>query len=142
MNRGEYFMGLEPGYSQESIDRMFGRDFETVRGVGSRTIEDLLSLAGREGLVGTQATRDLGQQSAWQTERSIGQIIEDLFLAEEAQRREDLYGYTGAAQDIFRGAQTFEGLREQLNAGRRGEGQQALALMMQYLMALMQSWGA
>ena len=164
--RGKEFLGMKPGLSDVAQRAMFGQNFETLRDVGARQPEMMRDYMASEGLAGTGAAQDIYRDLAWQTESGIGNIMQDLFLADEAQKREDRYGYTQAAQSILNelaglGAQqeglttdrinlgqnifgtgmTFQTLLEQINAGRRGEGQNALNLLLQYLMGLMGSWG-
>jgi hypothetical protein len=46
----------------------------------------------------------------------------------------------GMAGDIFGRGLTYEQLREAINAARRGEGNQSLALFLQYLTNLINAW--
>jgi len=57
------------------IAGMFGKGFETVRGIGGRTREGVFDTLAREGLMGTGAARDVSQDIAWQTERGISDLM-------------------------------------------------------------------
>jgi hypothetical protein len=79
--------GIEPGIetpteeptSTDWIDNliagMFGKGFETVRGIGGRTREGVFDTLAREGLMGTGAARGVSQDIAWQTERGISDLM-------------------------------------------------------------------
>ncbi|MCK4384668.1 MAG: hypothetical protein KAW52_00250 [candidate division Zixibacteria bacterium] len=54
---------------------MFGKGFETVRGIGGRTRESVFDTLAREGLMGTGAARDVSQDIAWQTEQGISNLM-------------------------------------------------------------------
>ena len=142
MGRGKEFMGMEPGYTDEAIQAMFGRNFENIRDVGARTAETGLQSLQREGLMGTGTSQDLASEAAWGTERGISDTMRDLFVADEEKKKQDLMDYTGAAQNIFGGGIGYNSMLEQINAGRRGEGRESMAMLLQYLMSLMSSWGA
>jgi len=141
IGRGGEFLGRRPGYSDAVMRAMFGRDFERLRGVGGRGREEMINLLSREGLLGTGAARDIGEAQAWQTERGIGDLMRDLAIGQEGQIREDLLRFTGAAGDIFGQGIGFHQIREAINAARRGEGTEALQMILQLLMGQMQSWG-
>lgn len=142
MGRGKEFMGMDTGYTDEAIQAMFGKNFENIRDVGSRTAETGLSALQREGLMGTGASQDLASEAAWGTEKGISDLTRDLLVMDEEKKKQDLLDYTGAAQNIFGGGMGYNSLLEQMNAGRRGESRESLAMLLQYLMSLMSSWGA
>jgi len=129
--------GLLPGgFSEEAITKMFGKGFENVRGLETPARESLLTNLGREGMLGTgQATTKLGDLS-WAAERGVSDVMRDVFLQNELQKRKDIE----LSNLLFGGGINFNTILEQLNAGRRGEGQAALALFLQYFMSLMNSW--
>jgi len=70
---------VEEGVSTDWIDNlvagMFGKGFETVRGVGGRTRESVFDMLAREGLMGTGAARGVSEDIAWQTERGISDLM-------------------------------------------------------------------
>ncbi|GAH85564.1 unnamed protein product [marine sediment metagenome] len=57
------------------IAGMFGKGFETVRGIGGRTRESVFDTLAREGLMGTGAARGVSEDIAWQTERGISDLM-------------------------------------------------------------------
>ena len=54
---------------------LFGKGFETVRGIGGRSREGVFDMLGREGLLGTGAAKGVAEDVAWQTERGITDLI-------------------------------------------------------------------
>ena len=119
--RGEEFLGRRPGYSDAVMRAMFGRDFERVRERGGRRAEEEMALARREGLAGTGAMRGLTSDIAWQTEQDVTNLMRDLFLAQEAQKRQDRYGYTEAAQRITDDLARLRFGEEEMGLARAGE---------------------
>jgi len=67
--------GAGTDWLDDLIAGMFGKGFETVRGVGGRTRESVFDALAREGLLGTGATRGVAQDVAWQTERGISDLM-------------------------------------------------------------------
>lgn len=57
------------------IAGMFGKEFETVRGVGGRTREATFDMLARQGLMGTGAAKGVAGDIAWQTERGISDLM-------------------------------------------------------------------
>jgi len=57
------------------IAGMFGKEFETVRGVGGRTREATFDMLARQGLLGTGAAKGVAGDIAWQTERGISDLM-------------------------------------------------------------------
>lgn len=142
INRGGEFLGRRPGFSDPMMSSMFGRDFDVLRRRGAGQAQSLEDMIASQGLLGTGTSRDLYQKQAWETERGIGDTMRDLSLANELQKRKDLQDYTSSAQSIFGQGVNFNTIIEQLNAARRGESQGSMAMMLQYLAMLMNSWSA
>jgi len=138
IGRGGEFMGRRPGYSDAVMRAMFGQDFEKIRGVGGAERERMYDLMGREGLLGTGAVQDIGQQRAWATERNIGDLMRQLAVGQEEKKTEDLLRFTEAAQGIFGQGMGFHQIMEAINAGRRGEATEYLNMLLQLLQG---SWG-
>jgi hypothetical protein len=172
IGRGSEYMARKPGYSQSALDAMFGKNYENVRNLGAATRGQALADLQREGMLGTGAGQAALRQIPWQTEKNVSDIVRDVFLGNEDQKRKDLEAYTNMASGLFgQGVgteQMIEGVNvgrrgeerdytqianqmfgsgmgynqilESINASRRGEGQNALAMLMQYIMSLMSSW--
>lgn len=70
---------VEEGAGENWIDKliagMFGKDFETIRGIGGRTREATFDVLARQGLMGTGAAKGVGEDIAWQTERGISDLM-------------------------------------------------------------------
>lgn len=131
--RGGEFLGRRPGYSDAVMRQMFGRDFERIRETGRRRGEEEMALARREGLAGTGAMRGAASDIAWQTEQDVTNLMRDLFLAGEEQKREDIYGYTGAAQDITDRLAKLRFGEEETGLARAGEARGLTGLIGQML---------
>jgi len=168
---GEY-LGRKPGYSQSALEAMFGKNYENIRNLGTLTRQQTESGLQREGMLGTGAGQAALRQIPWQTEKNVSDVVRDVFLGNEDQKRKDLeaftnmasglFGqgvgveqmveainaerrreerdYTGIANTLFGSGMTYNQLQEAINAARRGEGQNALALYLQYVVSLMNSW--
>jgi len=68
----------EPDYLDNLIAGMFGKGFETVRGIGGRTREATFDALARQGLLGTGAATGVAQDIAWQTERGISDLLREV----------------------------------------------------------------
>jgi len=62
-------------------------------------------------------------------------------VGQEEKIKQDLLGFTGAAGDIFGRGMGYTQLREAINAARRGEGAQALEMILRLLQTQMAGWG-
>jgi len=152
LGRGKELLGMPTGYTQEAIEKMYGRDFEKIRGQEAGQRETLMNTLARSGMTGTGAGNQMLNQLAWGTEGNISDLARDLFIANEEKKKQDLLDYTNAAQGIMGGGalsyeslledinkgrrgETFniEQLQEAINAARRGESSQALMLLIQFL---------
>jgi len=142
MNRAGEFMGRRPGFSDPMMRNMFGQDFDVLRRRGAGQAQELEDMVAGQGLLGTGTARDLYQKQGWETERGIGDLMRNLSISNELQKRKDRTDYTGAAQSLFGQGMGFNTIIEQLNAARRGESRDSMSMMLQYLMGLMSSWGA
>jgi len=73
---------VEPEAGTDWLDNLiagiFGKGFETVRGVGGRTREATFDVLARQGLLGTGAAKGVAQDIAWQTERGISDLMREM----------------------------------------------------------------
>ena len=69
-------------------------------------------------------------------------MVRTLFTQNEEQKREDMQKYTTLAQSLFGTGMDYNTILEQINSARRGEAQGALALWMQYILGLANSWSS
>ena len=65
------------GYD-ELLDMLFGKGFETIRGIGGRSRESVYDALAREGMLGTGAMKGVASDVAWQTERGITDLIRNM----------------------------------------------------------------
>jgi len=121
---------------------MFGKGFENVRAQGGASREALDRALSATGQLGTGTALKEHGRTAWGTEKSVADTMRDVFLTNELQKREDQEKYTTLAQSLFGTGTGFNQILEAINAGRRGEGQNALALFLSYITSLMNSWGS
>jgi hypothetical protein len=139
--RANEMLARKPGFSDSLIRAMFGSNFDKIRGAERATRQQTMADLASEGMLGTGAARDILGNISWQTEKNVGDIQRDIFLANEAQKREDIQGFTDAASRLMSQGMSFEQVREAINAARRGEQMTALALMLQYFNSLTSAWG-
>ena len=140
--RAGEILDMPYGFTPEAINTMFGQGFEKVRGLEGPARETLLGDLSREGMLGTGAGLKKLTDLSWGAEKNVSDVMRDVFTLNEYQKREDLGNYTNLAQSLFGTGMDYNTILEQINAARRGEGQNALALLMQYLMSLMSSWSS
>lgn len=60
------------------LDMLFGKGFETIRGIGGRSRESVYDALAREGMLGTGAMKGVASDVAWQTERGITDLIRNM----------------------------------------------------------------
>ncbi|MCK4823714.1 hypothetical protein KA005_48625 [bacterium] len=70
------------------VASMFGKGFETVRGIGERGRESVYDMMAREGLLGTGAAKGTAQDIAWQTERGITDLIREMAQMRSQEEKE------------------------------------------------------
>jgi len=80
----------EADWLDDLVAAMFGKGFETVRGVGGRTRESVFDALARQGLLGTGATKGVAQDIAWQTERGISDLMRGVEEMKYAREQESL----------------------------------------------------
>lgn len=81
---------VEANWLDDLIAGIFGKEFETIRGVGGRTREATFDVLARQGLLGTGATRGVAQDIAWQTERGISDLLRDVEQIKYGREQESL----------------------------------------------------
>lgn len=133
LSRGQEFLGMPTGFSPTAMDYMFGTGFENLRGQEAATRENLLRDLSRSGMLGTGTGTGLLAQNAWNTSSGIAQLMRDLFVQNEQQKKADLLNNTQIAASLFGGGLTVEELIERMNANRRGEANQYFGWLAQLL---------
>jgi len=142
IGRSRELLGRKPGFSDEILNLMFGRDFEKIRGMERATRESVLSNLASHGLLGTGAGLEALNRTAWGTEGNIANIRRDLAIAQAQKELSDLLEQTEAARTLFGTGVGMQQALEAINAARRSEGRDALALLMSWLSSLLSSWAA
>ena len=135
MGRGQGLVD-DPGYTDAVMSAMFGPEFEKVRNLEHATRESTMGVLGRQGQLGTGAGNKAMIQTGWNTERGISDLMRNLFVANESQKRAD---YT-QGQGILGTGMDYSRFLEAINAARRGEGSDALLAMLQLYMANLGTW--
>ena len=69
------------------LDMLFGKEFETIRGIGGRSRESVYDALAREGMLGTGAMKGVASDVAWQTERGVTDLIRN--MAQMRKQEED-----------------------------------------------------
>jgi hypothetical protein len=117
---GEY-LARKPGYSQSAMDAQFGKGYENIRNLGTAARGQAVSGLQREGMLGTGAGQAALRQIPWQTEKNVSDVVRDVFLGNEEQKRKDLESFTNISSGLFGQGVGVEQMVEAINAERRGE---------------------
>jgi hypothetical protein len=125
MERGKGFYGYDPA----AIEAMFGRGFENVRGQEAGQREQLNRTLQSQGMLGTGTALQAGNELGFATEKNVNDLARDIMIKNEEQKRSD----TELLSSILGRGMGFEQLLEAINSGRRGEGQNALAMLLSLL---------
>jgi hypothetical protein len=80
--------GTDTNFLDDLIAGMFGKGFETVRGVGGRTRESVFDALARQGLMGTGAAKGVAQDIAWESERGISDLMRQAEMWKYQQEQE------------------------------------------------------
>jgi hypothetical protein len=139
-NRAGEYLNKKPGFGSSLLSQMFGQNYDAVRGAGKLSADQLMASLQGQGMLGTGSGNQALMNNAWNTERNVGDTTRQVQIANEEQKRKDLMDYTKMASDLTGQGVSFEQVREAINAARRGEGTTSMALMLQYLTTLMNSW--
>lgn len=142
IGRGSELLNRKPGYSDAILNLMFGKNFEKIRGLETGTRESVLGNLSREGYLGTPTAQRMLGQTAWGTESNVANVRRDIATLQADRELNDLLSQTEGARGLFGTGVGFKQALEAINAGRRGEGRDAMAMFMQWLMSLLSSWAA
>lgn len=126
--RGTDMLG-SPGYSDKSLSYAFGTDFEKMRQQEAATREQLKATQSSQGLLGTGTAAQQMSDLAWGTEGNISDLMRDIFVQNESQKRSDI----SLGQSLFGTGTDFAQALESINSARRGEGTMALQQLLTLL---------
>ena len=132
MARGKELLGMPVGYTDEMINKMYGKDFEAIRGQEAAQREATSRILSREGALGTGQATQAFTNIGMGTEQNIANALRDIFIESEKQKKTDILNYTEMAQNLFAGGQNYWMLQEAANAARRGDMFKSLELLLQY----------
>lgn len=130
-----------PGFSPEALAEMFGSNFEKIRGAERGTREEVENTLASQGMLNTGTALDALGKVAMETEKNVGGAKQQMFLANEQQKRTDEQLYNELASNYFNQLMNYAATEEGLNAARRGEANNMLAMLLQYYMGSMGSQG-
>ncbi|MCK7475669.1 MAG: hypothetical protein MZV49_24305 [Rhodopseudomonas palustris] len=120
---------------------MFGKNFSNIRGQETGAREALRENLASQGMLGTGTETEAMKDLAVGTEKNVGNAMQDVFLANEAQKRQDLSSFTQLAQSLFGSLGDYGTTEEALNAARRNESNNMLSMLLQYYLASQGSSG-
>lgn len=132
LDRANMLLDQPLGLSDEERQAIYNRIYEKIKGTERPAIQSQMDVISRQGMLGTPyAERSItGIQRG--TREMLGGAERDVEL-EEAQRRYDqLMGTTGMVQSLFGSGMGAEQMAEALSAGRRGEGQNWMQMLLNY----------
>ena len=132
MARGKELLGMPVGYTDEMINKMYGKDFEAIRGQEAAQREATSRVLSREGALGTGQATQAFTNIGMGTEQNIASALRDIFIESEKQKKTDILNYTEMAQNLFAGGQNYWMLQEAANAARRGDMFKSLELLLKY----------
>jgi hypothetical protein len=121
LGRANEYIARKPGYSQSALEAQFGKGYENIRNLGTLTRQQTEAGLQKEGMLGTGAGQAALRQIPWQTEKNISDVVRDVFLGNEEQKRKDLEAFTNISSGLFGQGVGVEQMVEAINAERRGE---------------------
>jgi hypothetical protein len=133
MARANALMQMPGGYSQNEINKMFGKGFEGIKGREASRRNQTEEYLSREGQLGTGTATGAMGAVAREGETGVADLMRDIFLGNMGQKRQDLKDYTSLAGGIMGQSMGYQQLLEAINAARRGEKNNALLLLLQLL---------
>lgn len=79
-----------PGYGQDVIDAIFGKNFENIRSQGRTVAAGRTEAYGRAGMLGTGAEGAAARKDAWSNENIVSEAMRDLLISSEAKKSADI----------------------------------------------------
>jgi len=80
----------KPGFDQATIDAIFGKNFENVRGQGKAARESTTETLGRAGMQGSGTEMKMSKENAWSNENLVTEAMRDLLITGEAKKSSDI----------------------------------------------------
>ena len=133
LDRANMLLDQPLGLSDEERDAIYSRIYEKIKGAERPAIQSQMDVMSRQGLLGSPyAERSITGIQRGTTE-ALGSAERDIEIEEARRRYEQLMGTTAMVQSLFGTGMSAEQMRETLSAGRRGEGQNAMQMLLNYL---------
>jgi hypothetical protein len=142
IGRGREALEKKPGFSDTMRALMFGQGVDKMRKGEGAIADSRTSALGAAGLLGTGAGNAAMVQPQLEREQNVGNLLREVLLANEGQKRTDYNDWTGIADKLFGTGMQYNQTKEILNASRRGEGRDWTKMYLDYLKSMLSSYGA
>jgi len=132
LDRANMLLDQPLGLSEEERQALYNRIYEKIKGAERPAIQSQMDVMSRQGMLGTPyAERSItGIQRG--TREALGGAERDVEIEEAQRRYEQLMGTTGMVQSLFGSGMGAEQMAEAMSAGRRGEGQNWMQMLLNY----------
>jgi hypothetical protein len=133
LTRANEIFNTPYGYDPKALQYMFGQGFEGLRGNEAATRNTLMEGLSRVGMLNTGAGQNILNQNAWNTANGISNLMRDIYIKNEEQKKTDMMNQNQLFQSFFGTGLGAEQITEFLNAQRRGEAQDFWNSLMSFL---------
>ena len=132
LDRANMLLDQPLGLSEEERQALYNRIYEKIKGIERPAIQSQMDVISRQGLLGTPYAERAITGIQRGTRESLTGVERDIELEEAQRRYEQLIGTTREIQSLFGTGMSAEQIKETLSAGRRGEGQNAMQMLLNY----------
>jgi len=98
------------GFDQGTMDRMFGLGSDALRRQGKISQNAVMDALSSQGLLNTGAAPERLGDVAWNTEQGISDLMRELYIANEQQKKLDFQNKVANVGDLFRNTMDYSGL--------------------------------
>jgi len=132
LERANMLLDEPLGLSEEERQAIYSRIYEKIKGTERPAIQSQMDVISRQGLLGTPYAERAITGIQRGTREALGGVERDVELEEAQRRYEQLMGTTGMVQSLFGSGMGAEQMAEAMSAGRRGEGQNWMQMLLNY----------
>lgn len=136
MDRLSYLLDYPRGLTDEERQSIVNYALTGIQRQERGEMQSMRDRIARMGLLGSGFELREGEKIQRGTEEMKAQVRQGLAIDEINRRFQELMGTTSAAQGLMGLLMQGEVTPEQLNAARRAEGQQSLAMMLQFMQSM------
>jgi len=144
LGKADYLLDYPRGLTEAERQAIYNRAFEGIKGGERGRLQSMRNTLSRMGLLGTGFELEEEGKVRRATRGFLAGTKRDIAIEETQRRFNELMTTTGMAQNLAQLGLTSEQIEEAMNAARRGEGQQSMAMILSYLSQLMggqaQAW--